>query len=196
MVLVITWLTLLLSAVGALFWYHDWIYQLPTPIPGNFKPVSVGTPIDLTKKIPHQPGKPVFLHFYNPECPCSKFNRAHFQSLVTTYRADIDFVVVVLSDKKYSAADIQDKLGLAIPIVFDASIATQCGVYSTPQAALIDDQQKLYYRGNYNASRYCSDEKTAYAKIAIQELLQSQPLPMLSANALKSYGCTLPVCKN
>ncbi|MEO6285713.1 MAG: thioredoxin fold domain-containing protein [Dyadobacter sp.] len=196
MVLVIMWLTLLLSAVGALFWYHDWIYQLPTPIPANYKPVSIGTPIDLNKKIPQQPGRPVFLHFYNPQCPCSKFNRAHFQSLVRRYGKDIDFVVVVLSDKKYSAEEVQEKVGLAIPVVFDASVATQCGVYSTPQAALLDNEQKLYYRGNYNASRYCSDEKTAYAQIAIQGLLQRQPLPMLSAKALQSYGCTLPVCKN
>jgi hypothetical protein len=194
--LVIAWLTLLLSTVGALFWYNDWVYQLPTPIPTNYKPVALGTRINLDKKIQNQTGKPVFLHFYNPECPCSKFNQSHFRSLVRTYGQDIDFVVVVLSDKKYSAEKIQDKLGLDIPVVFDQSVAARCGVYATPQAALIDGDQKLYYRGNYNASRYCTDEKTAYAKMAIEGLLESQSLPLMTAKALKSYGCTLPVCKN
>ncbi|NIJ55456.1 DUF6436 domain-containing protein [Dyadobacter arcticus] len=194
--LVIAWLTMLLSSVGVLFWYNDWKYRLPTPVPANYVNVPPGTKIDLGKMIQSTGDKPVFLHFYNPECPCSRFNKSHFQSLVRSYGNSVHFVVVVLSDKAYSADEIQDKLGLKIPVVFDESIATRCGVYSTPQAALIDKDQKLYYRGNYNASRYCTEEKTAYAKIALNGLLKSQSLPTLTAQALKSYGCTMPVCKN
>jgi hypothetical protein len=102
----------------------------------------------------------------------------------------------VLSDKSYSVEKIQDKIGLDIPVIFDQSLADRCGVYSTPQAVLVDNSQKLYYRGNYNATRYCTEEKTAYAKMALDGLLNSQSLPVLSARALKSYGCTIPVCKN
>ncbi|WAC13179.1 TlpA family protein disulfide reductase [Dyadobacter pollutisoli] len=194
--LVTAWLTLLLSMVGALFWYNDWIYQLPTPVPKNYKPVAIGTQIDLGPKTAAGQHKPVFLHFYNPKCPCSRFNQSHFQSLVREYGQEIDFVVVVLSDQKYTAEKIQDKIGVDIDVIFDPSLAVRCGVYATPQAALLDREQKLYYRGNYNASRYCTDEKTAYAKNAIEALLKSQMLPIWSAKALKSYGCTMPVCKN
>ena len=194
--LVIAWLTLLLSAVGALFWYNDWKYQLPTPVPENYTPVATGTKIHLTKKMQGMDDKPVFMHFYNPECPCSRFNKSHFQSLVRTYGREIHFVVVVLSDKIYSETQIQDKIGLEIPVFFDQTLAAQCGVYSTPQAAILDQNQQLFYRGNYNASRYCTEEKTAYAKIALDNMLQSKALPVLTAQALKSYGCTMPVCKN
>ncbi|MHA4741229.1 TlpA family protein disulfide reductase [Dyadobacter sp. MSC1_007] len=194
--LVIAWLTLLASTVGALFWYNDWVYQLPTPIPKNYRPVKTGTVIDLGEQIQNQDDKPVFLHFYNPECPCSRFNKSHFQSLVRRYGRQVRFVVVVLSDKSYSVEKIQDKIGLDIPVIFDQSLADRCGVYSTPQAVLVDNSQKLYYRGNYNATRYCTEEKTAYAKMALDGLLNSQSLPVLSARALKSYGCTIPVCKN
>ncbi|TLV04011.1 redoxin domain-containing protein [Dyadobacter luticola] len=194
--LVTVWLTLLLSSVGALFWYNDWVYQLPTPIPAHYKLVSLGTKINLPEKFLSKNEKPVFLHFYNPECACSRFNKRHFQSLVKQYGKDVDFRVVVLTDKKYTVEYIQDKIGLEIPVSFDQSVANTVGVYSTPQAALIDQSQKLYYRGNYNASRYCTEEKSAYARIALAGLLKDQSLPMLSARAMKSYGCTIPVCKN
>ncbi|MCF2505171.1 redoxin domain-containing protein [Dyadobacter sp. CY107] len=193
---VIAWLTLLLSSVAAIFWYSDWKYQLPTPVPKNYTAVTMGTKIDLKSKLPNMDDKAVFLHFYNPECPCSRFNKSHFQSLVREYGKDTHFVIVVLSDKIYSQEDIQEKIGLKIPVIFDQSLATQCGVYSTPQAAIIDNNRQLYYRGNYNSSRYCTAEKTAYAKIALDGLLKSQALPVMTAQALKSYGCMMPVCKN
>jgi len=44
--MVTVWLALLVSAVGAMFWYNELIYHLPTPIPGNYKPVSMGTLIN------------------------------------------------------------------------------------------------------------------------------------------------------
>ena len=190
------WLFVLLCIVGTVFWYNDWQYQLPTPIPLNYKPVTHGTKIDLSGRIQQRSDKPLFLHFYNPECPCSRFNKKHFQSLVRTYEKKVNFVIVVLSDKSYTAKYIQQKVGLDIPVTFDQSVAKLCGVYSTPQAALIDNQKNLYYRGNYNASRYCTEEKTAYAKIAIDGLLDSQTLQVMNAQALKSYGCTIPLCKN
>lgn len=194
--LVIVWLTLLFSTVAGLFWYNDWVYQLPTPVPLHYKPISIGTEINVKDQINAPADKPVFLHFYNPDCPCSRFNKSHFRSLVQSYGDKIHFAVIVLTDKKYSEKYIQDKIGLDLPVFFDQSIANRCGVYSTPQAAILDKNQKLFYRGNYNSSRYCTDEKTAYAKIALDGLLSSQTLPDIDQKALTAYGCTLPVCKN
>lgn len=194
--LVVVWLTLLLSIVAGLFWYNDWVYQLPTPVPANYREVPTGTTVSLVNDVNVTSDKPLFLHFYNPDCPCSKFNRSHFRSLVQTYGESVHFAVVVMTDKKYSEEYIQEKIGLNVPVYFDKTIADRCGVYSTPQAAIIDVDQKLFYRGNYNSSRYCSDEKTAYAKNALAGLLASKSLPELDAKALTAYGCTIPVCKN
>ena len=193
--LVTSWLLLLLFSIGALFWYNDWKYKLPTPVPEDYQPIPLGTKIKLSETLIGDGQKPVFLHFYNPECPCSRFNKSHFQSLVREHSDDIRFIVVVMSDKVYSTENIQSKIGLKIPVIFDQSLAAQCGVYSTPQAAIMDKNQLLYYRGNYNSSRYCTDKKTAYAQIALEGMLKSQKLPILNAQALKSYGCTMPVCK-
>lgn len=189
------WLTMLLSAVGALFWYNDWVYQLPTPIPDGYQPVHLGTPVALTNLPTLSKDKPVLLHFFNPGCPCSRFNAAHFRSLVRQYRQQVDVVVVVMSDKTYSVEEIQKRLGADVPVVFDQSVAKRCGVYSTPQAVLLDKNRHLYYRGNYNRSRYCVDEKTSYAKLALAHLLHNRSNPDFDPLALKAYGCSAPYCK-
>jgi len=192
---VIVWLIVLFSGVGALFWYNELIYHLPTPIPENYKPVNNGTVIKLSSEFDSDRGKPVFLHFFNPDCPCSRFNIANFKALVKQYGTQVNFVVVVINNKDYTAKAIQDKFDLNIPVLFDASLATACGVYSTPQAVLLDAQHTLYYRGNYNQSRYCTDEKTSYAKIALNGLLHDHARLVFSLLALKAYGCSLPYCK-
>ena len=77
--------------------------------------------------------------------------------------------------------------------MFDKSIAVLCGVYSTPQAVLLDTNHKLYYRGNYNKSRYCTDKNSDYARMAIDSLLHHHE-PVNNEYALKAYGCQLPGC--
>ena len=193
-VLIMTWLVLLLSAVGALFWYNEWVYHLPTPIPKNYKPVSQGSIIKLNTLLEADHTKPLFLHFFNPDCPCSKFNIANFKSLVKLYGDRVKFVIVVMNNNLYSAKQIQDKLDLDLPVTFDPSLAVSCGVYSTPQAALLNRYHVLYYRGNYNSSRYCTDEKTSYAKIALEGLLLNHQKISFNQLALRAYGCRLPQC--
>ena len=194
--LVIIWLVLLFSTVGALFWYNEWVYHLPTPIPENYKPVSRGKLIKLTGTLEAYHSKPVFLHFFNPDCPCSRFNIANFKSLVKQYGSRVNFAIIVMNNKFYTAKAIQDKFDLNVPVLFDEALAVSCGVYSTPQAALLDNNHKLYYRGNYNSSRYCTDEKTNYAKMAIAGLLHNREKITFDELALKSYGCRLPNCNN
>ena len=194
--LVIFWLSLLFAAICSLFWYNDWIYQLPTPVPKDYHPVSNGKFISLNGAMNNGNDKPVFLHFFNPDCPCSRFNIKQFNALMKQYGNEVDFRVVVMSHKSFTTESIQQKFDLDIPISFDASLAKACGVYSTPQAVLLDKDHHLYYRGNYNVSRYCTDEKTSFAKIALEGVLKQERNPRFSSLALQAYGCSLPGCNN
>ena len=190
------WLLSLFSAVISLFWYNDWIYQLPTPVPDNYTSVPIGRTISFHGLSDYEKDKPVFIHFFNPDCPCSRFNVKHFQSLVRRYGQDVNFVVVVMSKKDYSVRDIQDRFGITLPVLFDSKLAESCGVYSTPQAVILNTDSQLYYRGNYNRSRYCTDEKTSFAKIALTDLLSSKSGTLLDPLNAKAYGCSLPYCQN
>lgn len=196
--ILIFWLALISGGIAFLFWHNEWKYNLPTPVPQHYHPVDAGTQISV-KNVFEQGdrSKPVLLHFFNPDCPCSRFNMVHVKSLVKEYGNSVNFVIVALTNnKKYTAADIRDRFGLSVPVLFDSSIATACGVYSTPQAAIIGVDRRLYYRGNYNKTRYCTDKKSNYAQIALESLLYKAVRPSFGEAAIKSYGCQLPVCRN
>ncbi|MFM2224723.1 MAG: hypothetical protein RJA07_925 [Bacteroidota bacterium] len=189
------WLGILLTGISYLFWQQEWKYSLPTPIPKNYHAVKHGDVVTFPNSFRVKNNKPLLIHFFNPNCPCSKFNIPHFKSLVKAYSSKMNFAIVVLnSSNEYSVEDIQSKFDLVIPVSFDTSIAVICGVYSTPQAAIFDRDNKLYYRGNYNKSRYCTDKQSNFAQMAIDSLLNHHDNPNFSIAAIKSYGCELPKC--
>ena len=184
------------ACIFSLFWYSEWRYSLPTPVPAQYHAVRAGEHIDISATFNAPKNKPVFLHFFNPDCPCSRFNVPHFKELAATYADQISFAVVVMTkDKDYTESYIREKYGLTVPVLFDTSLAGTCGVYSTPQAVLLTADRTLYYRGNYNRSRYCTDKKSNYAQTAIDSLLHNRQEPAFNQYALTAYGCSLPGCK-
>jgi hypothetical protein len=188
------WFSLLLLSVGYLFWKNEFKYSLPTPVPQNYKAIAMGSKIELGACCPFDQ-KPIFIHFFNPDCPCSRFNVPHVSELIKKYGDQINFKIVVLNkNKSFSIAEIQEKFDAKIPVYFEKSIADRCGVFSTPQAVLLDPSHNLYYRGNYNKTRYCTDAKSNYAQMAIDSLLSKNHHPSFNAFALKAYGCSLPNC--
>jgi hypothetical protein len=191
----IIWLAAILSGISAMFYHMQWIYGLPTPVPASYRQVDLGQTIDLGfDNAGKKRGKPLMLHFFNPDCPCSRFNVPHFKSLVKQFGNEIDFAIVPVTSRSVTAKEIQDKFDLDIPVLLDSTIAVTCGVYSTPQAAVINLDHTLYYRGNYNKSRYCSDKRTEYARVALEALLNSDTTQTFDPLALKAYGCRVPLC--
>jgi hypothetical protein len=189
--IVIAWLSALFLGILVIFWHNEWVYGLPTPVPAAYKAVQPGAPIAAAQKLVS--GKPLFLHFFNPDCPCSRFNINYFKTLASKYQHEASFVIIPVSNKPLTEKAIREKFGLNIPVVFDTTLAAACGVYSTPQAAIIDNHSTLYYRGNYNKSRYCTNAETNYAEIALQALLNRSKVAF-DQYALQAYGCQLPNC--
>src|SRR5882762_8640971 len=90
----IAWLILLLAGIIGLFWHNEWKYSLPTPVPTGYRNVPPGTKVGLQALQTGAIKKPVFLHFFNPDCPCSRFNMPHFRELVKKYGDRVTFVAV------------------------------------------------------------------------------------------------------
>jgi len=188
------WLMILLIIIGMLFWISEWRYGLPTAVPSNYHAVKQGEHISLPIRV-DDTLKPVFLHFFNPACPCSRFNIPAFRKLAVKYSGQVNFAIIVLSSEHYTVKEIQQKFDLKIPVFFDAPTAVACGVYATPQVALLDSRRRLFYRGNYNSSRYCTNESTNYAAIALYSLVRNEHHTAFGALALRAYGCSLPDCQ-
>lgn len=188
-ILTVFLLTLCSGSVIYIFWNEQVQYARPTAVPAHYSAVvpgdSITLPVSLNKNTAY------FLHFYNPDCPCSRFNAKHIQSLITNYGSDIQFIIVIEDVSNLETA--RNKFGYDLKYITDPhqEIARACGVYSTPQAAIITKDHHLFYRGNYNQSRYCTTRATNYAELSLLALLNNQPRPVFGLLATQSYGCEL-----
>lgn len=161
------------------FYQEDYKNSLPTQIPEGYKNVAFGTRLSNSSKT-----KLTLIHFFNPNCPCSKFNTKHFKKIVETYKNKIEF-------KAYSTE--KGEIDFPIPVEFDqnAEMAKLYGVYSTPQAVILDHQGRLIYRGNYNKARYCSNKSSEFVMLAIEKVLHDNSIADIIQLAGKPYGCSI-----
>jgi hypothetical protein len=107
----------------------------------------------------------------------------------------VDFMLVLESSADAAGAQAEfQSMHLSMPVLYDHAddASTALGVYGTPQAAILDDSGRLYYRGNYNRSRYCTEESTEYVRIALNALVEDRSLPAMPPDATVTYGCPLP----
>lgn len=193
----VIFLLLFLAGISAsVIYIEDIRYSMPTPVPQNYREVPLNTFVSASDPVLSVNEKPKFIHFFNPHCPCSRFNLEHFRDLISQFSGKIDFAVVLQTEKDDSSEKYR-KLNLQLPFVEDkdGKTAEKYGVYSTPQAVILDKKGRIYYRGNYNKSRYCSLRSSEYARLAAESLLREQKLEELPLYAVIAYGCQLPLEK-
>jgi len=182
----------ILAGIVSIFWYQEFQYLLPTPVPKNYQVVLPNTVIRFQDStlLTQQHSKPKLLHFFSPTCPCSRFNLKHFLSLKRKYGSEVDFYVVLADPKKVTSAKYMLDTDMTILVDEGDLLAKACGVYSTPQAAVIQTNNQLYFRGNYNRSRYCTDKNTNFVQMALDSLLDHKSPPQFIELATQSYGCS------
>ncbi len=185
-------LLIVFSTIGTIFWYQEVQYLLPTPQPKNYHAILPNEPIKIdTTLISEQHSKPKLFHFFSPDCPCSRFNIKHFLTLKRKYKNEIDFYAVVTDEQKISSAKKMLDDDIIILIDREEKLAKACGVYSTPQAAILQTDNKLFFRGNYNKARYCTNKNSNFVQMALDSLVAKKNPPHFSELATDSYGCVL-----
>ena len=182
----------ILSAIGFIFWKQELQYVGPTPVPQNYNTIDQGERVNL-KGLGLPTDKPLFVHFYNNDCPCSRFNAREFRNLTIEFDSEIRFISIIQSSDKDAAKQFKNKYDLGIPVQLDSEgkIAAALGVYSTPQAVIIKDSS-IYFRGNYNKARFCTTKNTKFAELALKALIKNEPAPFFPELAYVAYGCELP----
>ncbi len=94
---------LILGLISYLFWGFTIKDYLPTALPRNYRSVQIGDQIDVEGLEMKQ--KPVFLHFFSPDCPCSRFNLDHVRRLISKYGKEIDFIMVLQVENEMADYD-------------------------------------------------------------------------------------------
>lgn len=190
-----------LSGIGLIFWEQEWKFSKPTPVPVNFTEVNSGDSIsnDLLSLLGIESNDQAFIHFYNFDCPCSRFNIKEFKNLVIQYESEVEFIAILetIGKSKKEVKSFREKydLGIDIQLDKDGSIAKVLGIYSTPQAVLIKNQQ-IYFSGNYNKARFCTTQNTKFASLALNAMVNNKEAPVFPELATIAYGCELPANGN
>lgn len=178
------------------FWYQDWVYALPTPRPEGLHQIAPGETVPIVAITGrHNLDRPLVFHVVNTDCPCSRFNRDHLRTLVRRFGGRVTFVALVQgADDPEVLRTSFESWDIAVDVVADPGghLATMLGVYSTPQAVVVTSDGRLYFRGNYNSTRYCADRRTEFVRIAIEAVLAGRTLPAMPDDAMVAYGCPLP----
>ncbi|MFP4096612.1 MAG: redoxin domain-containing protein [Cyclobacteriaceae bacterium] len=188
---------LMVFTILLIYYQREKKFLLPTPVPENYQPAALQQPLDLSAWTNRKSfNKPLLLHFFNPDCPCSRFNLDHFRQLAEAYGTEAEFVLVWQSEdaEQQRIQDFlqEEKLTMQVIADKDKQLAEACGVYATPQAVIFDKNSRLIYRGNYNKSRFCTLRSSNYAQQAMEALLYEKPQPNFGPLALRAYGCSLP----
>ena len=197
--LVVLILFMCLAGIAFTFWRQEMQYLLPTPKPTQLKQVKAGETINIKAfNFQLKENKPLLIHFFNPDCPCSRFNLKHVKELISQYKNDFQFIAIVPAYADVESA--REKLSdLPIRVYQDNSkddLAKALGVYATPQAVVLNVRNEIYYKGNYNKARYCTLKESSYAALAMEALLNNEPPPAFGLLASTAYGCELPSNKN
>lgn len=111
-------LILIACGIAALFWRQELQYVRPTPVPPHYVAVLPGQRVVVPAPAGTAP-KPVLLHFFNPDCPCSRFNLKHVKRLVTTYENTVSFLAVVPEQFGARTEQIRREYDLSMPVVAD-----------------------------------------------------------------------------
>ncbi len=124
------------------------------------------------------PPAALLLHFFNPGCPCSRFNLDHIRELTRTYGERVNIVAVLEEDSTDTLIDGFRRTGLPIQAVVDSNrtLATAVGrerSYFAPPGNTSATDITMPNAGCFNASgrgvgkEYCQSwyQKTAMTKV-------------------------------
>jgi len=132
------------------------------------------------------------LVFLSAECPVSNEYVARLNTLARDYQGQVNFLGIN-SNWNESPDQIRKHASdyrLAFPVYKDLNNAAAdiLGITLTPQAVVLDREQKLEYRGRIDDSQKIARVTRSDLRAAIDAVLAGRPAP---AAETKAFGCTL-----
>jgi peroxiredoxin len=137
--------------------------------------------------------KGIALIFVSVQCPVSNAYNERMEKLATDYKAKGINVVGINSNISETADAVKAHAAehhLTFPILKDAGnkIADRLGATRTPEAYLLDANNKLVYHGRIDNSKELEGVNSSELRDAIDATLAGKPVEKSSAMA---FGCTI-----
>lgn len=132
----------------------------------------------------------VVVHFWDPTCPCSRFNEQHVKQLMAEYRKrGIRFIVVARTESFTDKKALQQKARAVfgeVDVVWSQDLGLNQSIPSSPAAIILDSQQQLAYFGPYSEGAVCSAGSGRFVERILDNVLIGKNPQYINTLA---YGC-------
>ncbi len=187
---------MLFMTIGVLHFYWVNEFEHYIPVQESSMIAQVGSNISLEASLLQIGSKPAFIHFFDNECILSKTNIEHLNLFLPDFQRSFEMYLIVAGD--VTVQDLKRKYDLPtyIKVINDPTrqLFDELGVKATPQAMIIETDQKVLFRGNYsNGNGLCAPSNIKYSAPAIALLKRSRdkPLPFFPTYQTQQWGCKL-----
>lgn len=122
-----------------------------------------------------KPAQGYVFHFWNPNCSCDKFNKAHVERLVNDYgKSGFQFVVIPKPGSTVSAQRWKASLGQNGQYVHivDMHFSAAAAVPASPAAAVLNSEGKLVFFGPYSLGGICKANENGLIEQVLQGLTE------------------------
>lgn len=194
-------LIVVLGAILTIFWYEQYQYYRSVGIPVGASEVNLLDTIYFRNEFIANSNKDMFIHFFDVACKFSKINIEHIRLFTAKYENEFDFFVVIMGDHNQTYID-KFKGEFEVPdfvvLISDKEcrIAKKSGVFSTPQAIIVNVDKTLYFRGNYNSETgLCTPANIGSSSpaVAIRYKINNAPAPKFPPYMILPWGCELSI---
>jgi hypothetical protein len=128
----------------------------------------------------------IVVHYYDPKCPCTRFNNEHVLELITTYQAKgVHFMVKVPDEAAKRSA--QGVFGDVEVQVISASSAPS----ASPAALVVDAQGLPVYVGPYSPGAVCTSKSGDFVGLALDDMLSGKDFKQ-TVNLANGCFCQWP----
>lgn len=133
------------------------------------------------------------LIFVSVQCPVSNAYNERMEKLAQDFKARGITVIGINSNVTEAADSVKSHAAshnLTFPILKDPGnkIADRLGATKTPEAYVLDGNNKLVYHGRIDNSREASGVNSSELRDALESLLAGKPIEKTTAMA---FGCTI-----
>jgi peroxiredoxin len=133
------------------------------------------------------------LIFVSVQCPVSNAYNERMEKLAQDFKARGIAVIGINSNVTEAADSVKSHAtanSLTFPILKDPGnkIADRLGATKTPEAYVLDGNNKLVYHGRIDNSREASGVNSSELRDALESLLAGKPIEKTTAMA---FGCTI-----
>lgn len=141
--------------------------------------------------------KPVsVVHFWNPECPCNRFNEVHVKKIISEYAdKNVQFTIMVSgnsAEKRKLQEDRARKIFTHQAVInIRSDWPMEKGPPSSPAVGVINNHGELVYFGPYSLGANCSPDKGKFVENILDHLNDEKKIQKKQLNTL-AVGCFCP----